>query len=81
MALVITRSASGENFRAGDLATFRIGDDITITLLGIKGNQAKIAIAAPRSVVVHREEVYQRILAERRSVQTVPGSDLAPNSD
>ncbi len=81
MALVITRRAPGNHCPAGDGATLRIGDDITITLLGIKGNQARIAIDAPRSVAVHREEIYRRILAERRAGQTGLGADPAPNSD
>jgi carbon storage regulator len=42
-----------------------IGDNVTITLLGIKGVQIRIGIEAPVSVAVHREEIYQRILKER----------------
>ena len=42
-----------------------IDDDVTITILGVKGNQVRVGIEAPREVQVHREEIYQRILKER----------------
>jgi carbon storage regulator len=42
-----------------------ISDDMKVTVLGIKGNQIRIGVSAPRQVTVHREEIYNRILRER----------------
>ena len=46
--------------------TLMVGDDVTVTVLGVRGNQARIGINAPKVVAVHREEIYERIKAEER---------------
>ena len=55
--LILTR-------RVGE--TLMIGDEVTVTVLGVNNNQVKIGINAPREVAVHREEIYHRIKAEKR---------------
>jgi len=54
--LILTR-------RLGETVT--IGDDVTVTILGIKGNQVRVGINAPKQTAVHREEIYERIKAEQ----------------
>jgi len=42
-----------------------IGDEVTVTVLGVKGNQVRLGFTAPRNVAVHREEIYERLRAEK----------------
>lgn len=55
--LILTR-------RVGE--TLMVGDDVTVTVLGVKGNQVRIGVNAPKDVDVHREEIYQRIQKEKQ---------------
>jgi carbon storage regulator len=54
--LILTR-------RVGE--TLVIGDDVVVNVLGVKGNQVRIGVEAPKDVAVHREEIYERIQAEK----------------
>lgn len=50
--------------------TLTVGNDVTVTILGVKGNQVRIGVNAPKEVPVHREEVYNRIKAEKQQEHT-----------
>jgi carbon storage regulator len=58
--LILTR-------RVGE--TVMIGNDVTVTVLGVKGNQVRVGINAPKNVAVHREEIYERIKREQQGEQ------------
>ena len=55
--LILTR-------RVGE--TIMIGDSVTVTVLGVKGNQVRVGVNAPKDVAVHREEIYERIKREQQ---------------
>jgi carbon storage regulator len=65
--LILTR-------RVGE--TVMIGDNVTVTVLGVKGNQVRLGVNAPRDVAVHREEIFERIQQEGASE-----SDYAQSSE
>jgi carbon storage regulator len=67
--LILTR-------RVGE--TVMIGNDVTVTVLGVKGNQVRIGINAPKNVAVHREEIFERI---KREQQGEPQGETKPSAE
>lgn len=67
--LILTR-------RVGE--TLMIGDEVSVTVLGVKGNQVRLGVNAPKDIAVHREEIYQRILHERTGHERT-GLDRTPH--
>jgi carbon storage regulator len=63
--LILTR-------RVGE--TLMVGDDITVTVLGVKGNQVRIGVNAPKNVAVHREEIFERIKHEQNNKNGTSGT-------
>ncbi|MFO1372541.1 MAG: carbon storage regulator CsrA [Candidatus Competibacteraceae bacterium] len=66
--LILTR-------RVGE--TLMIGDEVTVTVLGVKGNQVRIGVNAPKDIAVHREEIYERIKREQDG--SMPGQGADPS--
>jgi carbon storage regulator len=64
--LILTR-------RVGE--TVMIGDEVTVTVLGVKGNQVRLGVNAPKDIAVHREEIYERIQRENEDRQAASVAD------
>lgn len=70
--LILTR-------RVGE--TLMIGDKVTVTVLGVKGNQVRIGVNAPRDVSVHREEIFERIKREGGGEGSTPDGNVLNKDD
>ena len=70
--LILTR-------RVGE--TLMIGDEVSVTVLGVKGNQVRLGVNAPKDIAVHREEIYQRILHERTGDHPHSDADMLGAQD
>jgi carbon storage regulator len=69
--LILTR-------RVGE--TVMIGNDVTVTVLGVKGNQVRVGINAPKTIAVHREEIYERIKREQEG-DAGSGGEAEPSAE
>jgi carbon storage regulator len=71
--LILTR-------RVGE--TVMIGNDVTVTVLGVKGNQVRVGINAPKNVAVHREEIFERIKREQQGEPNgEPNGESEPSAE
>ena len=70
--LILTR-------RVGE--TLKIGEDIEVTVLGLRGGQVRMGINAPRNVAVHREEILSRDVQDDETERNIPGSETSDGGD
>ena len=70
--LILTR-------RVGE--TLMIGNDVSVTVLGVKGNQVRIGVNAPKDIAVHREEIFERIKSKQAEPPDSPAATNSPEPD
>ena len=61
--------------------TIMIGEEVTVTVLGVKGNQVRLGVSAPKTIPVHREEIYIRIKREEAIASATAGLTGQSNTD